>query len=78
MGRSEPKFELPPETVQRIHELVSELDEFTQVVNSRYARQPQRWKNSDAGVEASAWIEDVEAASQALEDLVPVKIGSGT
>lgn len=63
------RFALPKDLAQRITDLGSELGEWAAEAVDAWEARPERWKNSDAGIAADAWIETLADAAATLEDI---------
>jgi hypothetical protein len=68
MTTKPPNFALPPEVNARLLALASELAEVGEFLSSRYGRQSQKWKETDAGINASARLEDLDNLVEAMNE----------
>src|SRR5215510_11764458 len=63
------KFELPDELVKRIVELQSDLSSFATEMRDAFEERSERWRDSERGDAAGAWIEAVENLADELDNI---------
>lgn len=63
------QFKLSKELVKRIEALASDLEATTQEFRDLYDERSERWQESDAAVEADAWIAGLENLADELGNI---------
>lgn len=62
-------FKLTPELQAKIRDLQSDLAAFCTDMHDQWDSRSERWQDSDPGVQASAWIKNLDNLSDDLDNV---------
>lgn len=72
---TKPEFRLPSRLNRPLLTLAADLNEYGGIMSSRWGTRPKKWKESDEGNVALAWLEDLDNLVEAMTEFAEVEEG---